>query len=74
MGGNGKGKLVEEEEDFEDVHASSASVKLNGEEVRRSIEAWRGREIIRGCISGLAFAMSLVGLWGDGVRDGSLPG
>ena len=52
-----------EEEDYEDVNGS---VRLNGEEVRKGMESFRFRQSIRAGVSGLAFFLSVVGLWGDG--------
>lgn len=40
---------------------------VNGEVLREGMETWRGRQIFRGCVWGLAWGMSMVGLWGDGV-------
>lgn len=54
-----------EEEDYEDVNGS---VRINGEEVKRGMEGWRGRQVVRGAVDGVAFLMAVVGLWGDG-RD-----
>ena len=52
-----------EEEDYEDVNGS---VRLNGEEVRKSIHNYRFRQAVRAGISGFAFLLSVVGIWGDG--------
>ena len=52
-----------EEEDYEDVNGS---VRLNGEEVRKSMEGFKFRQSIRAGISGVAFLLGVVGLWGDG--------
>lgn len=59
----GMAKPYVEEEDYEDVNGS---VRLNGEEVRKSMEGWKLRQAIHGGISGFAFMMGVVGLWGDG--------
>lgn len=42
------------------------ATKLNGEEVRRSMEVFGTVEGIRAGITGLAFFMGVVGIWGDG--------
>lgn len=39
---------------------------VNGEVVRRGVERGRVVEAVRTGIWGLAFTMSVVGLWGDG--------
>ena len=40
--------------------------EYNGEEVRKSMEQWRVAEWIRTGTTGVAFAMAVVGIWGDG--------
>lgn len=52
-----------DEEDYEDVNGS---VRLNGEEVRKSMECYKLRQSVRAGISGFAFLLGVVGLWGDG--------
>ncbi len=47
---------------------SSGSAAINGEEVRAAVEVFLKRQIVRTAVSGLAFAMAIVGLWGDGAR------
>lgn len=39
---------------------------VNGEEIRRAMESFRFSQSVRTGIAGLAFAMSVVGIWGDG--------
>ncbi|KAF2107155.1 hypothetical protein BDV96DRAFT_589789 [Lophiotrema nucula] len=39
---------------------------VNGEQVRHAVERMRSTESARAIISGAAFAMGVVGLWGDG--------
>ncbi|OAA65672.1 hypothetical protein SPI_02459 [Niveomyces insectorum RCEF 264] len=41
---------------------------VNGEEVRAAVEVFLKKQLVRTVLSGLAFAMSVVGLWGDGAR------
>ncbi|CAK7266663.1 hypothetical protein SEPCBS119000_002144 [Sporothrix epigloea] len=48
--------------------AVDGSVAINGEEVRASVETFLKRQITRTVVSGIAFAMAIVGLWGDGAR------
>jgi autophagy-related protein 33 len=40
---------------------------VNGEEVRANVEAFLKKQIVRSALSGLAFFLSVVGIWGDGV-------
>ena len=42
---------------------------VNGEEVREEMEGFMLTQIVRTCVSGMAFAMSVVGIWGDGAAD-----
>lgn len=68
--GDSKG-LVEEESyvDAGGLGSTSdlgAGVEFNGEEVRRSMENWRFTEAVRAGVTGLAFFMGVVGIWGDG--------
>ncbi|KAF9737020.1 hypothetical protein PMIN06_011360 [Paraphaeosphaeria minitans] len=39
---------------------------VNGEQVRHAVERMRFTEAVRAGISGVAFAMGVVGIWGDG--------
>jgi autophagy-related protein 33 len=39
---------------------------VNGEEVRQAVERMKFTETIRTAVSSIAFAMSVVGIWGDG--------
>lgn len=49
----------------EDVEPEEAEV--NGEEVRAEVEGFLKQQIVRSAVAGLAFLMSVVGIWGDGV-------
>jgi len=42
---------------------------VNGEEVREEMEGFMLTQIIRTAIAGVGFAMSVVGIWGDGAAD-----
>lgn len=42
---------------------------VNGEEVREQMEGFMTSQIIRTVVAGLGFAMSVVGIWGDGAAD-----
>ena len=57
----------ESDEEYEDLKEAQ-SMRLNGEEVRLSMEGWKYRETVRSGITGLAFLISVVGIWGDGAR------
>ena len=40
---------------------------VNGEEVRAEVEVFLKKQIVRSALAGLGFALSVVGIWGDGV-------
>lgn len=40
--------------------------EINGEEVRSAMEGFKFSQSVRAGISAVGFAMSVVGLWGDG--------
>jgi autophagy-related protein 33 len=42
---------------------------VNGEEVREQMEGFMTSQIIRTVVAGLGFAMSVIGIWGDGAAD-----
>ncbi|KAJ9665804.1 hypothetical protein H2201_004112 [Coniosporium apollinis] len=44
-----------------------AEAEVNGEEVRGAVERFGFAEKVRMGVSGVAFAMAVVGIWGDGV-------
>lgn len=56
-----------------DTHSDGADdvagANVNGEEVRASVEVFLKRQIVQTVVSGLAFSMSIIGLWGDGTRS-----
>ncbi|KAK5008919.1 hypothetical protein BJ546DRAFT_835072 [Cryomyces antarcticus] len=39
---------------------------VNGEQVQAAVEQFRIAEMVRTGVSGMAFAMAVVGIWGDG--------
>jgi autophagy-related protein 33 len=45
----------------------NGSMTLNGEGIRKSMEEYRVRKMVQTAISGVAFTMGVVGIWGDGV-------
>lgn len=42
---------------------------VNGEEVRQQMDGFKTNQVVRTVIAGVGFAMSVVGIWGDGVTD-----
>lgn len=44
------------------------AASINGEDVRALVEVFLKKQIVRTAISGLAFALAVIGLWGDGSR------
>jgi autophagy-related protein 33 len=58
-----------------DAHSEGSAEELegseeghvNGEEVRADVEAFLKKQIVRSAVAGLAFLLSVVGIWGDGV-------
>lgn len=55
-----------EGESVEGCASDTDSEEVNGEEIRKAMEAFRFSQSIRTLLSGLGFAMSVVGIWGDG--------
>jgi autophagy-related protein 33 len=43
--------------------------EVNGEEVRQHMEGFKLNQIVRTAFAGVGFAMSVVGMWGDGAAD-----
>lgn len=43
--------------------------EVNGEEVREKIKSFRKNQLLRTAIAGVGFAMSVIGIWGDGAAD-----
>jgi autophagy-related protein 33 len=46
--------------------SDEAEEDVNGEELRSAVEGFRLSQMIRLALAGTGFAMSLVGIWGDG--------
>lgn len=44
-----------------------AGEDVNGEEVRAEVEGFLKKQVVRGAVTGVAFLLSVVGIWGDGV-------
>jgi autophagy-related protein 33 len=66
------GKMEASYEVLGDSHSEGTSASdeaeedINGEEVRDAMEGFKLSQSVRTVITAVAFAMSLVGLWGDG--------
>lgn len=45
---------------------AKGKAELNGEVVREGMERWRGLQVGRAVAFGVGWAVSVVGLWGDG--------
>jgi autophagy-related protein 33 len=67
-----RGKMEASYEVLGDSHSEGTSEgdevdeEVNGEEVRTAMEGFKLSQSVRLALSGLAFAMSVVGIWGDG--------
>ncbi|EKD11871.1 CtnG [Drepanopeziza brunnea f. sp. 'multigermtubi' MB_m1] len=51
------------------VSGEETDESVNGEEVRQAMEGFMVTQIARTVVAGMAFAMSTVGIWGDGAAD-----
>lgn len=49
-----------------DESVDEGVVVVNGEKVRAELEDYRTVQAVRAVVSGMAFAMGVVGIWGDG--------
>jgi autophagy-related protein 33 len=58
VGASDQGEISEEE--IEEV---------NGEEVKEQITGFMKSQVLRTAIAGVGFALSIVGIWGDGVNQ-----
>ncbi|EPE06229.1 hypothetical protein F503_03058 [Ophiostoma piceae UAMH 11346] len=67
--GSVSGSVSDTHSDGADDIAGGSGAGVNGEEVRASVEVFLKRQIVRTVVSGLAFGMSIIGLWGDGTRS-----
>ncbi|KAG9242383.1 hypothetical protein BJ878DRAFT_515876 [Calycina marina] len=43
--------------------------EVNGEEVRKQMEGFMANQIVRTVVTGLGFAISIIGIWGDGAAE-----
>jgi autophagy-related protein 33 len=51
------------------MSGEEAEDEVNGEEVRQRMEGFKMSQIVRTAVAGVGFAMSVVGIWGDGAAD-----
>ncbi|KAK4040221.1 hypothetical protein C8A01DRAFT_46381 [Parachaetomium inaequale] len=51
----------------EEMEVEEQAADVNGEEVRTEVEVFLKKQIVRSALAGLGFALSVVGIWGDGV-------
>lgn len=51
------------------MSGEEAEEEVNGEEVRQQMEGFKMSQIVRTAVAGFGFAMSVVGIWGDGAAD-----
>ena len=62
--------LSKSAKDYESAGLASSEEEVdddvNGEEVREEMEVFMQSQVIRTVVAGLGFAMSVVGIWGDG--------
>ena len=58
--------LVDGQNTPSDLQLEEQGDDVNGEQVRHAVERMRTVEAATAGVTGLAFAMGLVGLWGDG--------
>ena len=49
-----------------EVELEAQGDDVNGEQVRQAVERMRFKEGVRAVVAGAAFAMQIVGIWGDG--------
>lgn len=50
-----------------DVEEEQQLANVNGEEVRANVEVFLKKNIVQSAVAGVAFLMSVVGIWGDGL-------
>jgi autophagy-related protein 33 len=51
------------------VSGEETEEEVNGEEVKEQMEGFMMTQIVRTAVAGIGFAMSVVGIWGDGAAD-----
>ena len=61
--------LTTSDRDSEGTSGEELEEEVNGEEVRVQMEGFRFNQIVRTAVAGVGFAMSVVGIWGDGASD-----
>lgn len=55
--------------DSEGTSGEEMDEDVNGEEVREQMEGFMVSQVARTVVAGIGFAMSVVGLWGDGAAE-----
>lgn len=58
-------EIVHEEDDGVKVGRADEE-DVNGETVRSEVSSHKGREAVRTALAGSAFALAVIGIWGDG--------
>ena len=56
----------EDSEDYDHEEEEGHASNVNGEQVRGAVERFRKAEAWRTGVAGVAFAMGVIGIWGDG--------
>jgi autophagy-related protein 33 len=51
------------------VSGEEMEEEVNGEEVREQMEGFITGQVVRTVVAGIGFAMSVVGIWGDGATE-----
>ena len=49
--------------------ADDGEEEINGEEIRERMHGFTLGQVVRTAVAGVGFAMSVVGIWGDGAVD-----
>lgn len=55
--------------DSEGTVSETEEEEVNGEEIRERMKGFTTGQLVRTAIAGVGFAMSVVGIWGDGAAD-----
>ncbi|KAF2277012.1 uncharacterized protein EI97DRAFT_432625 [Westerdykella ornata] len=60
------GRVLGEVKEGEQRDLEAGPEEVNGEEVGKGLQSMKAREGVRAIVAGIGFAMSVVGIWGDG--------
>ncbi len=63
----GAGSDTHSDGDIEDADVEDEHAGVNGEEVRIKVETFLKKQLVQTAVAGVGFALSVVGIWGDGV-------